>query len=99
MINYIKNPDHSGVGLAAPQVGITKRIMVVSLLRDWEDEGFQTIMMINPEILEFSTETTHEVEEGCLSLPKTKRGYVQRHKEIKLKYFDEKFKEKTLRLS
>jgi peptide deformylase len=37
--------------------------MVVSLLRDWEDENFQTIMMINPEILEHSTETTNKIEE------------------------------------
>ena len=52
MVAYIKNPDHAGVWLAAPQVWITKRIMVVSLLRDWDDETFSTVMMINPELLE-----------------------------------------------
>jgi peptide deformylase len=56
-------------------------------------------MMINPEILEHSTETTNKIEEWCLSLPKMKRWYVDRFEEIKLKYFDDKFKEKTLRLS
>ncbi len=99
MVEYIKNPDHAWVGLAAPQVGVTKRLMVVSLLSDWKDENFSTILMINPEILEASVETFDEIEEWCLSLPKTKRGYVARHKEIKLKYYDEKMKEKTLRIS
>jgi peptide deformylase len=37
--------------------------MVCSLLRDWDDESFKTIMMINPEILEASSEMTHEIEE------------------------------------
>ncbi len=99
MIDYIKDPDHAGVWLAGPQIWVTKRIIVVSLLRDWEDETFQTVMMINPEILEYSNEKITDIEEWCLSLPKTKRGYVERYKEIKLKYFDDKFKEKTLRLS
>ena len=99
MVKYIKNPEHAGVWLAAPQIGITKRIMVCSLLRDWEDETFSTIMMLNPEILEASSETTCEIEEGCLSLPKTKKGYVARHESIKLSYYDEKQKQKIIRLS
>ena len=99
MIDYIKNPDNAGVGLAAPQIGTTKRIIVVSLLRSWEDENFSTIMMLNPEILEVSTETTCDIEEGCLSLPKTKKGFVIRHKDIKLRYFDEKMQEKILKFS
>ncbi len=99
MVEYIKNPDHAGVGLAAPQIGVTKRIIVVSLLHNWEDESFSTVIMINPEILEASDEMTEEIEEGCLSLPKTKKGFVSRHQSIKLQYFDEKQKVKTLRLS
>lgn len=63
MVDYIKNPDHAGVGLAAPQVGVTKRIMVCSLLQKWDDESFKTIMMLNPEILESSPETTCDIEE------------------------------------
>jgi peptide deformylase len=43
-------------------VGVNKRIVVVSLLRDREDEDFKTVMMINPEILEHS-ETTDTEEE------------------------------------
>lgn len=98
MVAYIKDPDHAGVGLAAPQVGITKRVMVCSLLQNWDDESFSTVMMINPEILEFSSETTCDIEEWCLSLPTTKKGYVARHESIKLSYYDEKGKQKILRL-
>lgn len=99
MVAYIKNPDHAGVGLAAPQVWVTKRIMVCSLLQNWDDENFSTIMMINPEILESSNETVCDIEEGCLSLPKTKKGYVARHESIKLSYYDDRGKQKTIRLS
>ncbi len=99
MVAYIKNPDHAGVWLAAPQIWVTKRIMVVSLLRDWEDENFSTIMMINPEILEASQEKICDIEEWCLSLPKAKKWFVARHKEIKLSYYDEKQKQKVIRLS
>lgn len=99
MISYIKNPEHAGVGLAAPQVGITKRIMVCSLLKNWDDEVFSTVMMLNPEILEHSDETLCDIEEGCLSLPKTKRWYIARYKNIKLSYYDEKQKQKILKLS
>jgi peptide deformylase len=99
MVAYIKNPDHAGVWLAAPQIWITKRIMVVSLLQDWEDETFSTVMMINPELLEVSPEMTKEIEEWCLSLPKAKKWFVARHESIKLSYYDEKMKQKVIRLS
>ncbi len=99
MRDYIKNPENAGVGLAAPQIGVAKRLIVVSLLRDWEDENFSTIMMLNPEILETSSETTCNIEEGCLSLPKTKKGFVARYKDIKLRYYDETQKERILKLS
>lgn len=96
MLKYIKDPDHSGVGLAAPQVGINKRLIIVSLLKDREDENFSTVMMINPEILEHSEETDID-DEWCLSLP-NQRGAVSRWTKIKLRYTDEKRKTKTLML-
>lgn len=99
MLKYIKDPDHGGVGLAGPQVGVSKRIAVVSLMKDREDENFATIMMLNPEIIEHSEEITCDFIEGCLSLPKTKKGYVGRYSDIKLRYFDEQAKEKILKLS
>lgn len=52
MIKYIKNPKNGGVGLAAPQIGHNKRLIVVSLLKDRDDESFPTLLMINPEIIQ-----------------------------------------------
>jgi peptide deformylase len=69
----------------------------VSLLKDREDEAFPTVMMLNPEILEFSNECEIE-KEGCLSVP-GENGEVERYKKIKLKYIDENKKEKILVLS
>lgn len=97
MLKYIKDPDNGWVGLAAPQVWYNKRLIIVSLLKDWEDESFPTIMMINPEILEHSEERQIS-EELCYSLPE-ETWKVLRFKEIKLKYFDKKFNEKIIKLS
>ena len=94
MIKYIKDPKARGVGLAAPQVGVNKRLIAVSLLRDREDENFSTIMMINPEIVEHNNSKDDE-KEGCLSLP-WETGSVSRWTEIKLIFIDEKGKEKKL---
>lgn len=94
MIKYIKNPDNHWVWLAAPQVWYNKRLIVVSLLKDWEDENFQTIMMINPKILESSNETEVE-QEWCLSVPWEKWD-VERKLKIKLSYVDENKKEKIV---
>src|ERR1700712_4987052 len=55
-----------GIGLAAPQVGELKRIVVMDLAK--EGEKPEPIVMINPEILKFSDETV-VTEEGCLSIP------------------------------
>jgi len=72
-----------GVGLAAPQVGVLKRIVVI-------DVGEGPIVMINPEILETDGEQTGE--EGCLSVP-GKSGVVTRPNYVKAKAFDEDMKE------
>lgn len=97
MIKYIKDPDNHWVGLAAPQIGYNKRLIVVSLLKDWDDENYPTIMMINPKILDASQEC--EIEwEGCLSVPGEK-WEVERYKRIKLSYIDENKKEKIVVLS
>ena len=65
-----------GVGLAAPQVGILKRIVVI-------DVGEGPIVLINPEILEMSEETNIDTE-GCLSVPGY-YGKVQRASKIKVR--------------
>lgn len=97
MLKYIKDPENGWVWLAAPQVWHSIRVIVVSLLKDWEDENFKTIMMINPEILEHSESTCLD-EEGCLSLP-WEKGKVPRFNSIKLSYIDEKKSKKVLVLN
>lgn len=72
-----------GVGLAAPQVGILKRIVVI-------DVGEGPIVLINPEILETSGEQTGE--EGCLSVP-GKAGVVTRPNYVKAKALNEDMEE------
>ena len=73
--------DANGVGLAAPQVGILKRIVVI----DVSPEADDPIVMINPVILETDGEQTGY--EGCLSLP-GKSGVVTRPNYVKAKAFD-----------
>lgn len=70
--------EANGVGLAAPQVGVLRRVVVI-------DVGDGPIIMINPEILETSGEQTGE--EGCLSLP-GKSGQVTRPNYVKARAYD-----------
>ena len=71
--------EKMGVGLAAPQVGILKRIVVI-------DVGEGPIVLINPEIIETSGEQTGE--EGCLSVP-GKAGTVTRPNEVTVRFTGE----------
>ena len=71
--------EANGVGLAAPQVGILKRMVVI-------DIGDGPILMINPEIIE--TSGTQTGDEGCLSLP-GKAGTVTRPNYVKAREFNE----------
>ena len=72
--------EANGVGLAAPQVGILKRLVVIDI-----GDGQGPFIMINPEIVESSGEQTGD--EGCLSLP-GKAGTVTRPNYVKAKYYD-----------
>jgi peptide deformylase len=74
-----------GIGLAAPQVGVAKRVLVVDVARDGEPR--QPMKIANPEILWRSPEllTTNE---GCLSLPEHYAD-VSRPAKIRLRYLDE----------
>ena len=82
--DMIETMDHAnGVGLAACQVGILKRIVVI-------DVGDGPIVLINPEILE--TEGSQTGDEGCLSLP-GKEGVVTRPNYVKVKALDRDFDE------
>ena len=75
--------DANGVGLAAPQVGVLKWIVVIDVT------GEDPIVLINPRILETSGEQTGG--EGCLSLP-GKSGTVTRPNYVKVKAYDREMK-------
>lgn len=75
--------DSDGVGLAAPQVGILKRVVVI-------DIGEGILRLINPEII--STEGSYVDVEGCLSIP-GEQGQVERPYKVKVKALNEKGEE------
>ena len=77
-----------GVGLAAPQIGLSERIVVIEYFEKQEDEEKEEApkkvwAIINPEIVKVSEETLMGVE-GCLSIPGLV-GEVQRHAEVQVK--------------
>ena len=76
--------DAPGIGLAAPQIGEMKRIVVMDLAK--EGETPEPLVMINPEILKYSEETT-VTEEGCLSIPELYYD-VERPAEVTVRYTD-----------
>ena len=78
--------EANGVGLAAPQVGILRRIVVI-------DVGEGPIVMINPTIIETAGEQTGD--EGCLSLP-GKAGQVTRPNHVVVRALDENMQEREL---
>lgn len=84
--------DAPGVGLAAPQIGLLKRMVVIDVTRDNEPD--QPYKMINPVITAHSEETFIH-DEGCLSVPEQYAG-VERFETITVKYTDENGEEKTL---
>jgi len=79
--------ENKGVGLAAPQVGISKRIIVCSLY------GVVQVM-VNPEIIVKSG--SYLSEEGCLSLPNHARRVLKRSQEVEVRYYDIRGKEKKM---
>lgn len=76
----------NGVGLAAPQIGVLKRIAVI----DVSPEGNRPIVLINPEIIESSGSQTGD--EGCLSVP-GKAGTVTRPNEVTVRAYNLKNQE------
>jgi len=82
--------EAEGVGLAAPQVGILKRICVVCT------DGAKVYELVNPEILERSGEQCGL--EGCLSVPGV-RGMVKRPQRLTVRFKDRKGKEHTIKVN
>lgn len=83
--------DAPGVGLAAPQVNISKRFIVVDVSSAYPDR--KPFALINPVIVEREGKTTFD--EGCLSLPDF-RETIERSKKIKVEYLDEHGKKQTI---
>ena len=89
MIDTLMEAD--GVGLAAVQVGVLKRIIIIDV--DTEDEEAAPIVMINPVIKE--TDGEQEGYEGCLSVP-GKTGKVKRPNHVVVEFMDEDLKHVTM---
>ncbi len=84
--------DAPGIGLAGPQIGELKRLIVMDCSRD--DEKSELWQMINPEVIELS-EDNSTLEEGCLSIP-GHTAEVSRPDWIKLRFTDIKGKEQQI---
>jgi peptide deformylase len=89
---YVTMEKADGVGLAAPQVGIARRLFVVDIRS--KDSSATPFAVINPELISSAGEQTYE--EGCLSVP----GYfaeMKRAAEVEIRYLDENAKQKNLK--
>jgi peptide deformylase len=84
--------DAPGIGLAAVQIGIPRRLLVIDLAK--EDQPKDPHAFINPEII-WSGEETSVYEEGCLSIPDVFYD-VERPAEVKVKYVDEQGKQQEM---
>jgi peptide deformylase len=84
--------ETAGFGIAAPQLGVNKRIIIVGVNKEdckYENaEDLKTTVMINPTWKKISDETNFEYE-GCLSVPVV-RGKVERYNNIELVYYNER---------
>ena len=76
--------DAPGIGLAAVQIGVPKRVIVMDLSREGEEK--QPLYFVNPEIL-WKSEETAPYEEGCLSVPEI-YDEVERPAKVKLRYLN-----------
>ena len=85
--------DAPGIGLAAVQIGVLKRLVVIDISK--EEKKRDPLFLINPEILSKS-ENTSVYEEGCLSLP-GQFAEIERPAKCLLKYVDLNGKEKKLK--
>jgi peptide deformylase len=82
MLKSVLDPNHRGVGIAAPQVGINRRMILVQRF-DKENKPFE--VFINPEII-WKSELMQKGPEGDLSFDE--RGMIMRHYAIQIQYFN-----------
>lgn len=83
MLETLHESD-DGVGLAAPQVGVSKKFVVISM-PDEEEKTRRVIFMVNPEIIEENDEVEY-MDEGCLSLPGIWAQDIERATKVKVRY-------------
>lgn len=86
---YEKKYDlRPGMGLAYPQLGINKRIIVI--VHEYEDGKFDNYVFVNPSIVSYSEEMiAAEAGEGCLSVNRDVEGHVPRHARVTVEGYDE----------
>ncbi|MBP7190184.1 MAG: peptide deformylase [Rickettsiaceae bacterium] len=86
----------NGIGLAAIQVGVPKRILVVDLsgMDEEEKKNIYPIKMVNPEFI-YKSENMSIADEGCLSVPGVPVE-ISRHEAVTIKYLDDLGQEKTI---
>jgi peptide deformylase len=82
-----------GIGLAAPQVGVLKRVLVIDIDREGEKTG--PLKMANPEIVDVSDEDA-TYEEGCLSVPEH-YAEVERPAKVTVRYLDHDNEVRTIK--
>ncbi|RYL90307.1 peptide deformylase [Sporolactobacillus sp. Y61] len=107
MLEFLKNSQdektakkyhlRAGIGIAAPQIAISKRM--IALFLDDEKGKHYEYTLFNPKIISHSVENTYlEGGEGCLSVDRDVPGFVPRHARVKVKAFDIDGKPLKLRL-
>ncbi len=94
MLESMRNA--SGIGLAAPQIGLSLRLLIVDISPVQGYENAEPMVVINPHIL--AVRGYNAMEEGCLSIPDVHADVV-RPSSIQLKYRDEHFEEKVCEFS
>jgi peptide deformylase len=88
--------DAPGIGLAAPQIGILRRLIVMDPAHEEEDEARQPLIMVNPVILERGSEMRVH-DEGCLSIPDF-TAEVERPAMTRVGYIDTQGKQREMTL-
>ena len=87
-----------GMGMAAPQLGVSKRYFVVC--HEYEEGKFHKYVLINPKIISNSMEQIYVDEgEGCLSVNREVEGIVPRYARVTMEYFDMDGNKQTIRAS
>ncbi len=81
-MEYVMRHQRHGIGIAAPQIGVSLQIALVDVSR--RVAGARPLVLINPEILSFESEIASR--EGCMSLPDYV-GNLKRYERIKIKWF------------